>query len=210
LFDGSGIGKAHKPIRSALFQNTKEIENENQNVYGRFRSAFLNGYAYERDDQFPGCRTIRSAPDQTYSASACVPNSFNASKGFAVDNFGGITNTDLTAPLTVVCPMLNSFYLGTFHSGRSGSVRVIDRNPTADVACSVIQVNSIGLPSDSVSFHSSGSSGFLTKIQDLFWSKAFPEDPDSSHVLNCTIPPAVNNGLIERSGIVSYTLFNRQ
>jgi hypothetical protein len=28
--------------------------------------------------------------------------------------------------------------------------------------------------------------------------------------LNCTIPPAVNNGLIERSGIVSYTLFNRQ
>jgi hypothetical protein len=46
-----GVSQSN-PFR--FIQRTKEIENENQNVYGRFYSALVNGYADERDDQHTG------------------------------------------------------------------------------------------------------------------------------------------------------------
>lgn len=46
--------------------------------------------------------------------------------------------------------------------------------------------------------------GFYLRVNK---SKAFFDDADAHFVLNCTIPPAVNNGAIMRSGIISYIFF---
>jgi hypothetical protein len=164
---------------------------------GALAAPFLTTALFSVLTVTPAAAQTLRPPDQTYPASMCVPSSFNTSKGFEVDNFGGISNSDLTAPLVVVCPVVKEFFLGpASHPGRSGDVQVIDRHPTADIQCSVMQVGVNGNPFDSVSFHSTGSSGIFPKAQQIGWSKAFFDDADAHFVLNCTIPPAVNNGFI--------------
>jgi hypothetical protein len=134
-----------------------------------------------------------SAESRGYSAVLCTPAS-STDAGNLLFTTMGVETTNLSGA-TVFCGGVTRVAANV----RRIEATVYDRNPDADVCCSMLVMNADGFGVASGSRCSSGSGGPSQRL-----SVTLPGNSASSVILACTIPPASPDGA---SRVTSYRVF---